>query len=98
MLDFTMAETLGVWPCPLGDEDGQLQKILDRCKKWTSCTSAGCLPTKYALVPYQLKLLPAIWYGLATMATKFKFADKLISGLEYWMLSFLGVNSHIKNQ
>ena len=51
-------ETLGVWSCPGGKDDDQLQKIYDRCEKWTMRTANGHLPPKYSWISYRLKLWP----------------------------------------
>ena len=75
-------ETLGVWSCPAGLDDKQLKKIYDKCETWVTRTSNGHLPAKYSWVSYRLKLWPAIRYGLATMATPFIVADKLLRDLE----------------
>ena len=91
-------ETLGVWSCPAGSEDKQYKKITDRVEKWTSRTSNGHLPARYAWVSYKLKLWPGIRYGLSTMATPLKVAAKLLSTYNYRMLSFLGVNRNIKKE
>ena len=45
---------------------------------------------------YRLKLWPGIRYGIATLATPLKTASSLLDVWDYKMLSFLGVNRHIK--
>ena len=67
-------------------------------EKWTSQTSKGHLPARYAWVSYKLKLWPGIRYGLAIMATPLKVAKKLLSVYHFRMLSFLGVNRNIKKE
>ena len=72
-------EILGVWSCPAGTDDKQYEKIVNQVEKWTSRTSNGHLPARYAWVSYKLKLWPGIRYGLATMAALLKVAKEFLS-------------------
>ena len=90
------AETLGVWAGPSGQDDDQLKKILERCKKWSTRTVNGHLPGKHAWISYRLKLWPAIRYGLGTLAAPLKVLDNILSPLEFKLLPVMGVNCHIK--
>ena len=54
------------------------------------------LPWGLAWMSYRLKLWPGIRYGIATLATPLKTAATLLDSWDFKMLSFLGVNRHIK--
>ena len=94
----TAVETLGVWGCPSGEDDDQIAKMVSRSTLWTARTKNGHLAAKYAWVSYRLKLWLALHYGLATMATPLRVARAALVGLEYKMLSSLGVNRNIKRE
>ncbi len=93
----TAVETLGVWGCPSGEDNNQISKLVNRATLWTAGTKNGHLAAKYAWVSYRLNPWPALQYGLATMATPLRVARAALVGLEYKMLSSLGVNRNIKS-
>ena len=53
------------------------------------------LPATLGWMSYQFKLWLGLRYGIATLATPLAAANTVLEGLEYRMLSFLGVNRNI---
>ena len=53
------------------------------------------LPATLGWMLYRFKLWSGLRYGIATLATPLATAHTVLEGLEYKMLSFLGVNRNI---
>jgi hypothetical protein len=90
---------LGVWSSPDGNDTTQLHEVvIKKAKKWVQRLKNAHLPTHLAWKAYHYQLWPGIRYGLATLANNKAALNLLLHKLEFEMLSFLGVNRHVKTE
>ena len=87
---------LGVYSCPQGNGSVYLAKqVVKQARVWTAWMSNAHLPATLGWMLYRFKLWSGLRYGIATLATPLDAAHTVLEGLEYKMLSFLGVNRNI---
>jgi hypothetical protein len=90
---------LGVWSSPTGLDTKHLQEVvLSKTLKWVGRLKNAHLPTHLAWKAYQFQLWPSIRYGIAMLATPRKEIEEILCKLKFEMLSYLGVNQHVKTE
>jgi hypothetical protein len=90
---------LGVWSSPTGSDTKHLQEVvLGKMSKWVGRLKNAHLPVHLAWKAYRHQLWPSIRYGIGTLATSRKDIKDLLHKLEFEMLSYLGVNQHVKTE
>ncbi len=90
---------LGVWSSPTGSDTKHLQEvILNKTSKWVGKLKNAQLPTHLAWKAYRHQLWPSIRYGMGTFATSKNDIEDLLHKQEFKMLSYLGVNQHVKRE
>ena len=88
---------LGVFSCPMGTDATHLEeRVVKRARVWTNRSKNAHLPSHLNWMSYRFKLWAGIRYGIGTLATPLVAADKVLDAFHFEMLSFLGVNRHIK--
>jgi hypothetical protein len=88
---------LGVWSTPSRDDNRHLEEcIAGKTRTWVRGIKSSSLTMHLTWCAYRYQLLPALWYGLGTLATKNSKTKMLLDHLEFDMLSHMGVNKHIK--
>jgi hypothetical protein len=88
---------LGMWSSPTDSDTKHLQEVvLGKTSKWVGRLIHAYLPTHLAWKSYRFQLWPSIRYGIATLATPRREIEEILCKLEFEMLSYLGVNQHIK--
>jgi hypothetical protein len=90
---------LGVWSSPDGLDAKHLQEVVvGKTRTWVNCLRNANLPSHLAWKAYRFQLVPAIRYGISTLANRSKEIEDILHSLEFEMLSCLGVNRHIKTE
>ncbi len=90
---------LGVWLSPTGSDTKHLQEVvLGKTLKWVGRLKNAHLPTYPAWKAYQFQLWPNIRYGIANLATPREEIEDILHKLEFKMLSYLGVDQHVKTE
>jgi hypothetical protein len=90
---------LGVWSSPKGSDTKHLQEIvLNKTSEWVRKLKNAHLPTNLAWKAYRHQLWPSIRYGMGTLATSIDKIEDLLHKQEFEMLSYLGVNQHVKRE
>jgi hypothetical protein len=90
---------LGVWSSPTGSNTTHLQEVvLGKTSKWVGRLKNAHLPTYLAWKAYQFQLWPSIRYGIATLATPRIEIEDILHKLEFEMLSYPGINQHLKTE
>ena len=93
------SKMLGVWSCPMGQDDKHIQEnVIGRYKRWLSRSNNGHLPAKLNWISHRLSLWSGMRYGLATLATSTDQLSSKLRKLDFEALSLLGVNKHVKVQ
>jgi hypothetical protein len=88
---------LGVWSLPDGSDTKHLQEVVvGKTRTWVSCIRNSNLPTHLVWKSYRFQLGPAIRFGLANLANQSDDIDNILHGLEFEMLSSMGINQHVK--
>jgi len=88
---------LGVYSCPMGADDVHLEeRVIKRARQWTDRSKNAHLPSHLNWMSYRFKFWAGIRYGIGTLSTPLSVADKVLNAFHFEMLSFLGVNRHIK--
>jgi hypothetical protein len=72
--------------------------VLGKASKWVGSLKNAHLPTHLAWKVYGFQLWPSMRYGIAMLATPRKEIEEILCKLEFEMLSYLGVNQHIKTE
>ncbi len=90
---------LGVWSSPDGSDAKHLQEVVvGKTKTWVNCLWNANLPTHLAWKAYRFQLGQGIRYGVSTLANHSKEIEDILHSLEFEMISFLGVNHHLKTE
>jgi hypothetical protein len=90
---------LGEWALPDSSDAKHLQEVVVvKTKIWVNCLQNANLPTHLAWKAYRFQLGPTIQYGVSTLANHRKEIEDILHSLEFKMLSFLGVNQHVKTK
>jgi hypothetical protein len=88
---------LGVWSSPTGLDTKHLQEVvLGKTSKWVGRLKNVHLSTHPAWKAYRFQLWPSMRYRIAMVATPRKEIEEILCKLEFKMLSYLGVNQHVK--
>ncbi len=69
---------------------------MGKTRTWVSCIRNSNLPTHLVWKSYRFQLGPTIRFGLTTLANQSDDIDNILHGLEFEMLSSMGVNQHVK--
>ncbi len=84
---------LGVWSLPDGLDTKHLQEVVvGKTRTWVSRIRNSNLPTHLVWKSYRFQLGSAIRFGLATLANQSDDIDNIPHGLEFEMLSSMGIN------
>ena len=95
-------KTLGIYTCPAGSGDKQIEVLIDKVATWTTRLENGTLPAKWGWVSYFQQLWPKLNYGLGTNPSQVKELQALeepkgeLRQLYRRLLPKLGVNRNIK--
>ncbi len=90
---------LGVWLSPDGLDAKHLQEVVvGKTRTWVNQLQNANLPIYLAWKAYKFQLGPVICYGISTLANRSKEIEVILHGLEFEMLSCLGVNRHVKTE
>jgi hypothetical protein len=88
---------LGVWSTPSGNDTRHLEEcIIAKTRTWMEQIKNSTLPTHLVWRVYRYQLWPRLRYGLGTLATRNAATSSLLHGLEFEMVSSMGVNKHVK--
>jgi hypothetical protein len=74
------------------------QVVVGKVEKWVRKLKNVHLPIRLAWKPYKYKLWPGIRHGITTLANRKDKIDNILHKLKFEMLSFLGVNQHVKTE
>ncbi len=72
--------------------------VVGKTRTWVSCIRNSNLPTHLVWKSYRFQLGPAVRFGLATLANQSDDIDNILHGLEFEMLSSMGINQHVKTE
>jgi len=90
---------LGVWSNPRGTDDKHIHEVvLGKTKSFLNRIKNGHLPTHLVWKAYRSCLIPALKYGLSTLATQMVVTQELLRKWEFELLSYLGVNKHVQTE
>ena len=90
---------LGVWSNPRGTDDRHIQEVvLGKTKSFVIRIKNSHLPTHLVWKAYRSCLIPALKYGLSTLATQMECTQNLLRKWEFELISYLGVNRHVRTE
>jgi hypothetical protein len=90
---------LVVWSSPTGLDTKHLQEmVFGKTSNWVGRLKNAHLPVHLAWKAYQYQLWLSIRYGLGTLTTPRKDIEDLLHKLKFVMLSYLGINQHLKTE
>ena len=90
---------LGVWSNPRGNDDKHiLEVVVGKTKSFLIQVKNGHLPTYLVWKAYRSCLIPALKYGLSTLATPLAVTIDTLRKYEFELLSYLGVNKHVRTE
>ncbi len=90
---------LGVLLSPDGLDANHLQEmVVEKTRTWVNCLRNANLPTHLAWKSYRFQLGSAIRFKISTLANQSEDIENVLHGLEFEMLSFLGINQHVKTE
>ena len=83
---------LGVWSNPRGIDDKHINEVvIGKTKTFVNSIKNGHLPTYLVWKAYRSCLIPALKYGLSTLATQMECTQNLLRKWEFELLSYLGL-------
>ncbi len=71
---------------------------MGKTRTWLNHLRNANLPIHLAWKAYRFQLGPAIRYGISTLANGSKEIEDILHSLEFKILSYLGVNQHVKTE
>ena len=84
-------ETLGVFVCPSGAADKQLDVINSKVQEWTSRAEDSKVRRRDVWFPVDHQLWPRLFYGLCSVETPWDTLEKALVKRWYKVLPFGGV-------
>ena len=89
------SKMLGVHFAPVGDGTTHVEAMRGKGMDWVEKMKTKPLPTRDTWLSCVIQLLPAMYFGLATVIMRPAKLDDRMQSLYYHCLPFLGVNRHI---
>ena len=89
-------KTLGIWDCPAGGNEDQLEHINKKMENWIHHIKNGHLPPHMGWIAYQLQLWLGVRYGIGMMTNDVEEAEDALRKTDYLRLNMLGIASTVR--